>query len=217
MRRDAFVDAAMRLIQTKGYEQTSLQDVLDQAEASRGAFYHYFDSKSGLLDAVIQRMVDTVAANLEPLVADPDIPAIRKLQLFFAGIVEWKEERRGFLAALLDVWLSDENAIVREHLRLRVAERLTPLLTEILAQGEFEGTFSAGPADETARVLISVIVAVNETATRLFLATRDGTATYEDAVRTVTAYAEAMERILGIPTGSWPVPDEASLRFWFAN
>ena len=40
VRRDCFVDAAQRLIQVRGYEQLSIQDVLDEAHASKGAFYH---------------------------------------------------------------------------------------------------------------------------------------------------------------------------------
>ena len=51
VRREAFVDVAQRLMQTKGYEQMSIQDVLDELDASRGAFYHYFDSKTALLEA----------------------------------------------------------------------------------------------------------------------------------------------------------------------
>jgi AcrR family transcriptional regulator len=56
IRRDAFVEATQRLIALKGYEEMSVQDVLDELDASRGAFYHYFDSKVALLEAVIGRM-----------------------------------------------------------------------------------------------------------------------------------------------------------------
>ena len=56
VRRDAFVDVAQRLIQAKGYQQMSIQDVLDELDASRGAFYHYFDSKADLLEAVVERL-----------------------------------------------------------------------------------------------------------------------------------------------------------------
>ena len=37
VRREAFVEAAQRLMQTKGYEQMSIQDLLDELDASRGA------------------------------------------------------------------------------------------------------------------------------------------------------------------------------------
>ena len=39
IRREAFVEVSLRLIQAKGYEQMSIQDVLDELDASRGAFY----------------------------------------------------------------------------------------------------------------------------------------------------------------------------------
>ena len=117
VRRETFVDIAQRLIQTKGYEQMSIQDVLDEAEASRGAFYHYFDSKAALLEAVVERMVDTVIATLSPLVADQAVPALEKLQGVFTGIARWKGERTQLMVALMEVWLSDDNAIVREKFR----------------------------------------------------------------------------------------------------
>ena len=44
-RRNDILDAARRLIYTKGYEQMTIQDILDELGISKGAFYHYFDSK----------------------------------------------------------------------------------------------------------------------------------------------------------------------------
>ena len=49
----------------------SVQDVLDEVDASRGAFYHYFDSKVALLDAVVERIVDQATAEIEPVATDP--------------------------------------------------------------------------------------------------------------------------------------------------
>ena len=80
VKRDAFLDAAQRLIQTKGYEGTSVQDVLSEVDTSKGAFYHYFDSKSALLDGVIARMVDGALASVQPIVDGPDLPATDKLR-----------------------------------------------------------------------------------------------------------------------------------------
>ena len=69
VRQDAFLDAAERLIRTCGYDQMTVQDVLDEVGASKGAFYHYFDSKEALLQAVIERMVETAIGVVEPIVA----------------------------------------------------------------------------------------------------------------------------------------------------
>jgi len=86
LRRDAFVDAAQRLIQKKGYEQMSIGDVLDELDTSRGAFYHYFDSKVALLEAVAERMVEVATAEMAPVADDPDRSALQKLDGVFGGL-----------------------------------------------------------------------------------------------------------------------------------
>src|SRR4249920_3724698 len=114
VRRDAFLDAAQRIIQTKGYEALSIQDVLDAVGSSKGAFYHYFDSKSALLEGVISRMVDAALAELGPIFNDPQLSAPQKLASFAAGLARFKAQRIDLLLAVIRVWLSDDNAIVRE-------------------------------------------------------------------------------------------------------
>src|SRR5205807_7328682 len=101
VRRDAFLDVAQRLVQAKGYEAMSIQDVLDELDASKGAFYHYFDSKQALLEAVVDRFADGALATLAPVLEDADMPALRKLEGIFAGIASWKAERKEFVLAIV--------------------------------------------------------------------------------------------------------------------
>src|SRR5262245_38869416 len=134
VRREAFLDVAQRLIQTNGYEGMSVQDVLDELEASKGAFYHYFDSKLALLEAVVERFADGAMAALAPVLGDPDLPALRKLEAVFAGIARWKAERKELVLAIVEVWNSDGNAIVREKLRRLTVSRIAPLLSAVVSQ-----------------------------------------------------------------------------------
>src|SRR6266536_5298655 len=90
LRRDEFIDAAQRLIQTRGYEQMSVQDVLDELGASKGAFYHYFDSKEALLTAVVNQMIDGALEVVTPMVDDPKLTAQQKFQGVFLGIAQFK-------------------------------------------------------------------------------------------------------------------------------
>ena len=129
VRRDTFLDAAQRLITAKGYEQMSIQDVLAEAGTSKGAFYHYFDSKAALLEGVIDRMVLNATAELQPLLDDPHRTAVEKFNGMFQGLASWKTQRRELLLAVLETWLSDDNAIVREKFRREVVATITPILT----------------------------------------------------------------------------------------
>jgi AcrR family transcriptional regulator len=215
VRRDAFLDVAQRLIQTKGYEAMSIQDVLDQLEASKGAFYHYFGSKQALLEAVVERFADGAMASLAPVLSDPDLPALTKLERVFASIASLKAEQKELMLAIIEVWNSDGNAIVREKVR-RLSERIMiPLFSAVVQQGIDEGTLQVESPDDTANVLVSLMLGFQQQATDLFLARQAGTITFEVVQRSVSAHTEAFGRILGIPKGSLTLTDEHTLRFWF--
>jgi AcrR family transcriptional regulator len=215
LRRDAYTDAAQRLIQTKGYEQLSIQEVIDELGTSKGAFYHYFGSKESLLEAVIERMTDAALLVINPIADDPELPALDKLQLVFSTAAAWKGERREFFVELLNVWMSPSNSVVREHFRREAAARITPLLTTIIHQGMLEGAFTPTSSDGAAAVLISMLLGANEVATQLFLARRAGTVTFDEVVVRLAAFTEAYERVLGLPAGSWVMLDDATLHLWF--
>jgi AcrR family transcriptional regulator len=215
VRRDAFIDAAQRLMQTTGYEEMSIQDVLDELDASRGAFYHYFASKEDLLEAVVERMTDAATATLGPVVSDPDLSALEKFDGVFTGIARWKAERTELLMALTRVWLSDDNAIVREKFRRGLVLRLTPLLSTIVRQGVAEGLFTASSPDHVSRVLVSLIQGANEVAIELFFARQAGTITFDEVERSLAAYAEAFERIIGTSPGSLTIGDPETLHQWY--
>ena len=40
----------------KGYDNTSLQDIINETKLSKGAIYHHFDSKEDILKAIFQRI-----------------------------------------------------------------------------------------------------------------------------------------------------------------
>jgi AcrR family transcriptional regulator len=215
IKREAFLDAAQRLIQVKGYESTSVQDVLDSVQTSKGAFYHYFDSKGALLNGVIERMVDAALTAVSPIIEDPDLPAPVKLRGVFGGIAAWKTARKELLLAITKNWMSDDNAIVREKFRRLAGRRLTPLIARIIRQGKDEGTFTASEPDDAARVFVSTLLALSQAATELYIARQAGEIAFDDVRRELGAYAEGLERILGAPAGSMPLVDESVLHEWF--
>jgi AcrR family transcriptional regulator len=215
VRREAFVDAALQLIAAKGYEQMSVQDVLEEVGASKGAFYHYFDSKRALLLAAVERMTDVALATLEPLLDDPHLSALQKLEGFFGGIAAWKGERKELMVATMETWASEDNALVREKFRRFTRDRLVPIIAAIVRQGVDEGVFAVSSADETAIVVVAHIQGFQEVAGELYFARRAGTISFEAFERAYAASLEVLDRILGLPVGSFRGLDRATLRVWF--
>lgn len=215
VKREAFVDAAQRLMLAKGYEAMSVQEVLDDVGASRGAFYHYFDSKQALLEAVTDRVVDAAMAAIEPIVADPSLPAVRKLERVFGSIATFKEQRKELMLRLIEVWVSDANAILREKLRRRSIKAMTPYLSRIITEGIGQEVFVAESPEQTASVLVSMMMGFQERAVELFLARQSGAIEFQEVRRSVDAWTRAYERVLGAEPGSVTLADERTLHVWF--
>jgi AcrR family transcriptional regulator len=215
VKKEAFVDAALRLMQSKGYEQMTIQDLLDALDVSRGAFYHYFDSKQELLGAMVDRIADQALSAVAPVVGDPELSALAKLERFFGGIAQFKTDRKTLMLEFIKVWTSDFNAVVRDKVRRTVVGRVAPLLARIIEQGVAEEVFSVDSPRETAAILMSLMTSFQDDATELFLARQANTITYEQAERTMQSFANAFERILGAEPGSIPIVDQRTLQEWF--
>ena len=67
---EKIIVTAARLFVEKGYEQTSVQDILDATGLSKGGLYHHFKSKEQILNAVMQRRIQYVNKRFQELIRD---------------------------------------------------------------------------------------------------------------------------------------------------
>jgi AcrR family transcriptional regulator len=214
-KRKAILDVAQKLIYTRGYEQMTIQDILAELQISKGAFYHYFDSKQAVLDALVERMGDEVAQQLLPLVHDPGMPALEKLCQFFPTLSRWKTAQREFVLALTHILYADHNALFRQKARALAIKRVTPLLSAVIRQGIGEGVLTTAYPEQVSEVLLSLVLDFSDAVAGLLLARESGPDAYSRVERTVAAYTETLERALGAPAGSLPLADDQTLRKWF--
>ena len=66
---DDVLRAALGLFAAQGYANTSVQQVVEAAGVTKGAMYHYFESKDDLLFAIYDRMLTLQTDHLETIVA----------------------------------------------------------------------------------------------------------------------------------------------------
>jgi AcrR family transcriptional regulator len=213
-RRKAILNVARQLVITRGYEQMTIQDMLDALQISKGAFYHYFDSKQMLLEALIEGMQEEALQILVPILHDPQLVALAKLQRFFDAASRWKTAQKTFVLALWSVWYTDDNAIVRQKLRASMVKRIGPLLTELIQQGVQEGTFTAIFPEQVGGVILSLILDLSDAIAELLLLVgveHDG---LPHIILTVAVYTDALERVLGAPKGSLLIVDNETLKEW---
>ena len=211
-RRDEILDAAQRLILSSGYERLTVQDILDCLQISKGAFYHYFDSKPAVIEALTRRLVGDSERALAPIVGDPAMGAVEKLQAFFGEIIRWKSERQNLFVAMLPVWYAPDNFAFRLLVDRESAKRLAPLLSAIIRQGVDEGRFETAYPDQAGTILFAIIQALQDAmAQRLIAASR-----VKEMVNTHGAHMEAIERYLGVPAGTLNRVEARTVKSWIA-
>jgi AcrR family transcriptional regulator len=216
-KRNEILDAALQLVYSKGYEKMTIQDILDKLQISKGAFYHYFDSKADVLEALVERMV---VEQVEPLllsaVNDPHLTALEKLQHYFDTAVRWKTSEKALMLELMRVWYSDENALARQKMMALMIKHVTPLFREIIHQGVQDGDFTTTYPEYASQVIINLIQPLGDTFAKMILS-EDGkhSNTLQEAENLIVAYNDSLERILGAPKGSIHLMDTGALKEWF--
>ena len=216
VRRNEILESAQRFVYTRGYEQMAIQDILDDLQISKGAFYHYFTSKQALLEALIERMMLDAEQVLTPIVNDPNLPALVKFQGFFDTIARWKTARKDFILALLQGWYSDGNAIVRQKVSAAGIKWYAPLLTEIICQGIREGGMNNPYPEQAGEVVLALMLGMGDAMAGLFLPDGLHPSDLPHIQGILASYGDALERILGTPTGSIQFVEMVTLQEWVA-
>lgn len=218
-KRKEILDATQRLVLTRGYEQMSIQDILDEVKMSSGAFHHYFDSRKALLEAFIERIKQESEQPLLPIIHDPKLSAIEKFQGFFDTLDRLRSAHKAEVVRLLQVWYTDDNAIIRQKVDEAVLQQRAPLLTEIIHQGIREGVFTTAYPDKAGEIILSLLQSMGNTHARLLLSLqqeRDDLRLIEEIVITHAAYMDAIERVLGASPHSFYRADTSAVSFWVA-
>ena len=141
--REAVLEAATRLMHVRGYQNTSLDDVLRESGVGKGNFYHHFRSKEDLGYAILDQIVALfLEKTLEPCFSAADVPRLAQIRCFLDRVLDAQRQRKCVGGCAMGN-LASELSDVHEGFRARLAsvftawrERLTVVLREAQARGE---------------------------------------------------------------------------------
>lgn len=214
LKRNEILDAAQKLVYTKGYEQMTIQDILDDLKISKGAFYHYFGSKQALLEALIDRILEEAQQVYLPIAQDPGLTALEKLHRFFDTLARWKTAQKEYLLALLRIWYTDDNMIVRQKVQTSMIKQAAPVLTGIIQQGIREGVLNTPYPDLFGEVSLALVQSLGDAIIMLILSDEPKCNKLQRIENIMAAYSDALERVLGAPRDSLNMMDVEMLEEW---
>jgi len=214
-RRTEILDAAQDLFLSRGYDTTTVNDLLNAVGISKGAFYHHFSAKEDVLQALVWRMAEQSLAALSPIIEREDLGPLEKLKTFFTEGQQFKKEHATTLRPLIEVLFRDENLRLRLRATEQMIELVAPRLGRVLAEGAKTGVFDIDDPIETARLVLNLGTLVHEAfATALKLAASNMPEAVALLGKRVTSYERALERLLGIPKYSLAIVDPELLELF---
>ncbi len=212
LRRNEILDAAQHLFFAKGYDETSIQEIIDAVGIAKGTFYHHFESKQELLDHLIDRMFSHVLAPLEVMVTEGKDNAIEKLQKLYLEIGIWKTGNKEFFYDLVKAFHRPENLTLSHAARNEANKRMTPLLTRIIRQGIEEGCFDTDFPDEIAEVILSMGTDLSHRTGELLLQVGANPEAAGEIERVLDLAEDSTERLLGTSKGALTLFDKELVR-----
>lgn len=135
-RKKDIVKKAYELFITKGYENTSVDDIIAKAKIAKGTFYYHFDSKEQMLEEVVNMMIASGVERAKEIIKQ-DMKIEEKLVYTILALRVTPEEQ-----SLQDVIHEKENIVLHKKTNDRIIEEAVPLLSQIARQAKKEGLFT---------------------------------------------------------------------------
>jgi len=204
IRRSEIIDAAQRLFLGKGYDKTTINDVIAATGLSKGAFYHHFRAKDDLLEAVTERVGGAAIASASSAAANSSLGALARFQAVFDELRAWKLENVAQLRAVFMSMLEPENAVLYYRICNVSVAALAPVLAEIIEQGVREGVFDVVEPRLSADALLWL--GIGRRASLLAALNAASSGNLEEATDAIMhrlrAEGRIVDRILGLPPGT---------------
>lgn len=146
---EKILDAAQRLFLEKGYDNTTIQDIVNELDGlSKGAVYHHFKSKEEIMDAVSDRMF-TANNPFEAVRRRSDLNGLQKLREAIR-LNQSDEARTNMTIQSIPITRNPRLLVEMIESNRRI---LTPYYLELLEEGNKDGSLHTEYAKEIAELL----------------------------------------------------------------
>lgn len=181
-RKKELLKIAYDMFLTQGYENTSVDEIIEKAQIAKGTYYYYFKSKEQMLEEVIDMMIDSESEMARQIIG-MDISPPQKIVGIIASIKPTEAEQ-----PIKDTLFQPENVLMHHKVRQKLINVLTPLLSEVIKEGVEEGIFECDNIPERVKMLLIISDSTFN----------EGTFSEQD----ISVFIDVSEKLLGAEKGT---------------
>jgi len=181
-RKQELLKIAYDLFLSRGYENTSVDTIIEEAGIAKGTYYYYFESKEAMLEEVCMMMIDGESEKAMQI-AESDIPLPQKIIGIISSFRPEQKEK-----TITDTLNSPENILMHDKVNKRIVEVVAPILTKVAEQGIEEGIIDCDNVYERVRMLLIISNTLFDD--------------YKVTERDVDVFIDMIEKLLGAKKGT---------------
>lgn len=182
-RKKELIKKAYELFITKGYENTSVDDIIVGAGIAKGTYYYHFEGKQQILEEVVNMIVNNNIERAEQILKS-DLKFEERLVYIILALKMTPEEQ-----PMQNTIHTNENIILHKKINDKIIDRAVPILSQLVREVKNAGLFSVDDNIEE-RVRITLILS-----TELF----DHNEVNENRI---LVFIDTLEKIYGAKTGT---------------
>ncbi len=144
LKKDFLLEAGIKVMATRGYNGTSIQDIVDAADVPKGSFYTYFKSKEDFALAAIDMVAEERIKSTKRLVNDRSIAPLARLKMFFESSIPGCDSNvnGGCFIGNMCQEMSDSNETIRLKVRQMMRNK-TQMIEDLLDEARLDGSLKS--------------------------------------------------------------------------
>lgn len=149
--RQNFIAVAQKEFLLRGFEKTTIKDLTDQLNLTKGAFFYYFKSKEEILVAVCQNLIEGQVEKLGKICKEYDKSVEWRIKSLFNVLY-------GTFCENKELWrhVIHDTSLHKQTLTTARAE-ITPFIIELLKEGSSKGVFNVPYPEEVAETMLMIV------------------------------------------------------------
>jgi len=180
-RKNELIKIAYRKFLENGYEQTSVDEIIEEAQIAKGTYYYYFQSKEQMLEEVVEMML-AKGSERATEVSGSDLSIPEKIVGIILAYRPMADE-----LAIQDTLNKPENILLHDRINKKLVAGAVPLLSEVVREGIRQGVFECGQIEERVKMILIISCIFD-----------DGDYTRNDVI----AFIDLAEKLLGAKPGA---------------
>ncbi|MDZ7836784.1 MAG: TetR/AcrR family transcriptional regulator [Actinomycetota bacterium] len=155
--RSSIISAAAEVFSDKGFNESGVEDICNQAGISKGAFYHHFKSKQQLMLILMDKWIEEVARQIGPI-EEGQVNFLELLMSLPESMKPAFTKVKGQLNLFLELYIKGLSDPQLQSVSQRTHDKFTSFFSYVVEQGIKQGSIRKVNVEDCSKTLFSLTI-----------------------------------------------------------